>query len=72
MWSLSSQYMNICFLLEGVNVTVISVVSVIAVMMLTQIVRDRGSIPHWGKEFFRIMSLITLYILGEAYLQKYF
>ena len=43
--------MRTCFLLGGVNVTIISVLSSPVVMTLTQIVRDRGSIPHWGTEF---------------------
>ena len=43
--------MRICFLLEGVNVTTIGVLSSLVVLTLTQIVRDRGSIPHWGTEF---------------------
>ena len=50
--------METCFLLGGMNVTTISVLSGPVVMMFTQIARDQGSIPHEGKEFFRIVLLI--------------
>ena len=42
----------------GVNVTAISVLGGLVVMMLFQTMRDWGLIPHWGTAFFWIMSLI--------------
>ena len=73
MWLLSSKYMRTCSLIEGVNVTAISVLGSLAVMMLAQIVRDWSLIPRCGTGFLRIMSLIRptlrthLSLLNETY-----
>ena len=44
------------FLFQGVNVIAISVLSGLAVMTLTWVSRDRGSIPSWGTELFLIAN----------------
>ena len=43
-------------ILWDICATAISFLGGLVVMMLSQTLRDQGSIPHWGTEFFRIAN----------------